>query len=346
MKHFLRAALAVALAAAPTVSVAAQTAAPPAPTAEASAQRDFEAAMAFTARLGEVVNLQTASMKKLLEAKPLMNSLTTPAAIKANGPKVRGIIAEARSGIARSVGMIAALNPPAVRIGTMSLADALSEARQNTAGTLALLDDYDAFVAALMRGDHAAARTMAPKLMRGSFVMMDSMRSTYRSRQAMTPDTSSVHQALGTGTQLYRAMGEAGRGWYNAVVARKGEAAAAQLRSELVATGRELRALSQAGRANMARELAALDTRSKGFTGSEAVAMARLRDGFAQKERFFAMGDDLAALCEKAAPGVTAAQLSGQSSPALLEAMVPLELRFHAAIGAMASTASGQAAAR
>ena len=344
MVHRSRATLFAVLVAA-VQPVAAQTA-PVSVRPAATAPPNFADSMAFVARLGEIVSLQTASVKKLMDAKPLMDSLATQAGIETNGPKLRAVIAEARSGIKRSDAMMSALAPPDVSVGTMSLADMVGEARRNTAQSLVLLDDYDGFVSALMRGDQAAARSLAPKLMSGAFVMMDTMRSTYRNRQAITPATSSVHQAVGVGAQLYRAMGEAGRGWYNAVVARQGAAAATQLRSELQETSRELRALSKTGRANLARELADLDGRSVGFSGSDAAAMARLRSAFAHKEGFFAMADELAALCDKAAPEVSAAALARQPEPALLAAMVPLELRFHKVVATQAQAATAVSSSR
>jgi hypothetical protein len=302
--------------------------------------------MAFVARLGEIVSLQTASVKKLMDAKPLMDSLATQAGIKANGPRLRAVIAEARSGIKRSDAMMSALGTPDVRMGSMSLADMVVEARRNTAQSLVLLDHYEGFVTALMRGDQAAARSLAPKLITGSFLMMDTMRSTYRNRQAIAPATSSIHQAVGIGAQLYRAMGEAGRAWYNAVVARKGEAAATQLRGELQDTARELRVLSRAGRVNLARELAELDRKSVGFTGSDAASMARMRSAFAHKEGFFGIADELASLCDRAAQAVSAAALARQPEPALLSAMVPLELRFHNVIPTQAGAATADPEAR
>jgi hypothetical protein len=178
--------------------------------------------------------------------------------------------------------------------------------------------------------------------MDASFLLIDGSASLYRSRQAAIPQTQSVHQALGIGVQLYRAMSVSGRGWIAAKYGNRPDAAAASMRSSLGAIAREARSASEQGRANLTRELAELDRKTSGlgFQGEEAATLGRIRQALASKEKMFAVGDALADMAEAGAK-VSGAALAAQPSPQLLGQLAPLELRFHGVLAEQAAVATG-----
>ncbi|HEX6377245.1 MAG TPA: hypothetical protein VFZ91_16160 [Allosphingosinicella sp.] len=311
----------------------------------AAATPQVEESLAFVARLGEAVNVQVAGMKKLLDAKPLFESMTTPARVKAAAPKVRALMAEARRSVQQSDAMLAAIvPPPGLRLGSLSPASMIAEVRSQNAKSVALLGDYDAFLVAAERGDRAAVLKAAPRLMEGSFLLVDGNATIYRNRQAAIPSDQSVHQALGIGVQLYRAESAAGRAWLAAKFGGRPDAAASSLGSQLAEVAREARALSAEGRTNLARELSELDrnTAGLGFQGEEAATLARIRQALADKAKLFAIGDELAGLAEAGAR-VGGAALAAQPSPQLLGQLAALELRFHGTLAEQAAMAAGKA---
>jgi hypothetical protein len=318
--------------------------------AHAQAQPRAEApsvdeSLAFMGQLGEVVNVQVAGMKKLLDAKPLLDTMVSPAAVAAAAPRVRALMAEARRTVEQANGMLARIVPPAgLRYGSLTPESMIAEVKSQNSKLLALFADYDAFLVAAERGDRAAALKAAPRLMEASFLLVDGNASLYRNRQAAVPATHSVHQALGIGVQMYRAMGIAGRGWLAARFGTGPDATAASMRPQLEAIAREARAASSAGRANLARELAELDRRTSGlgFRGEEAATLERIRRALANKEKLFAVGDSLAGLAESAGK-TSGAALAAQPSPQLLGELAALELRFQGALAEQAAIATGKA---
>lgn len=303
-----------------------------------------EQSLAFLGQLGEALDVQVAGMKKLLEAKPLFDSMTSPAAVKAAAPRARAAISEARGSVQQADSMFGRIVPPAgLRVGSLTPQSMIAEARGRNAQFISLLADYEAFLAAAERGDHAAARRAAPKLMEASFLLVDGSASLYRNRQAAIPESQSVHQVLGIGVQLYRAMSASGRGWIAAKFGSEPDAAAATMRSNLSGIAREARSASEQGRANLARELAELDRKTSGlgFQGEQAATLARIRQALASKEKLFAVGDTLAGMAEAGAK-VTRGALAAQPAPQLLGQLAPLELRFHSALAEQAAIATGK----
>lgn len=344
MSRFLGAVCAAALLAA----VLPGAALPGAASAEVQPKADLpsvEQSLAFVGQLGEAVNVQVAAMKKLLEAKPLFDSMTSPAAVKGAAPRARVAISEARRSVEQADSMLGRIVAPAgLSVGGLTPQSMIAEARSQNAQSIALLADYETFLGAAERGDHAASRRAAPKLMEASFLLVDGGATVYRNRQAAIPETQSVHQALGIGVQLYRAMSASGRAW---IAAKYGggrpESAAATLRSTLGSVAREARSASERGRANLAREIAELDRRTSGlgFQGEQAATLARIRQALASKEKLFAVGDSLAGMAEAGAK-VTGAALAAQPAPELLGHLAPLELRFHGALAEQAAIAAGK----
>jgi hypothetical protein len=300
--------------------------------------------LAFMGQLGEAVNVQAGGMKKILEAKPLLDTMTSPAAVRAAAPKARAVMEEARRTIRQVDEMLGRIvPPPGLMIGSLKPEAMIGEVREQNARAVALLGDYDAFLLAAERGDRAALVKAAPRLLEGAFLLVDGNISQFRNRQAAFPRDQSVHQALGIGVQLYRAMSISGRGWIAAKFGNRSEAVAASLRADLQSVAREARAASIAGRANLARELAEIDRKTSGlgFKGEEAAMIARFRRALAGKEKVFAVGDDLAALAE-AGSRVTGAALAGQPTPQLMGQLGPLELRFQTVFAEQAAIATGK----
>lgn len=331
------AAAALLLAGIPAPSPA-QTAAPAGPQAPPPVDRS----LAFMGQLGDVLNVQVAGMKKLLDAKPLLDSMTNPAAVKAGAPRMRALMAEAKAMVERADAMTAAIvPPPGLRLGTLDPATMLAEVRGQNSKSIALIDDFEVFLRSAERGDRAAVMKVAPKLMEGAFLLIDGTATMYRNRQAAIPSTMSVHQALEIGIQLYRAQSAAGRAW---VAARLGNVrdSAAQ-RARLAEAAGAARRASSEGRANLAREMGDLDRKIArlDFKGEEAATIDRLRRALAGKEKLFAVGDELAEIAATAA-GVSDSALAAQPAPQLLGRFMPLEMKFQAALAEQAAIATGK----
>lgn len=317
----------------------AQSAAPSGP----QAPPPVDQSLAFIAQLGEVLNVQVAGMKKLLDSKPLIDSMTSPAAVKAGAPRMRALMAEAKAMVERADAMTAAIvPPPGLRLGTLEPAAMLAEVRGQNSRSIALLDDYEVFLRSAERGDRAGLARVAPKLMEGAFLLIDGNATMYRSRQAAIPSTMSVHQALEIGVQLYRAESASGRAWVAARLGNNRDSAA--LRAQLSQASDKARRASSEGRANLAREMGELDRKIAGFRfeGEEAARVERLRRALAGKEKLFALGDQIANTAAAAAQ-VSDAALAAQPGPELLGRFLPLEMKFHAALADQAAIATGKA---
>lgn len=313
--------------------------------AQPAATPQAEEALAFVAQLGEVMRVQVEGMKTLLAAKPLFDRMSTPEGAKAAAPRIRILMEGARATAQQANAMLAKIAPPpGLRLGTLEPATMLAEVRGQNEKVMALIADFDVFLVAAERGDRRAMVRAAPGLMEGSFLIIEGNEAMYRSRQAAIPSTQSLHQGLEIGVQLYRAMSAAGRGWFAAKIGAPA-GAAATLRSQLAQVASRSRAASVEGRAQLAVELADLDRRiaSSGLRGDDASTLARIRRALAGKEKFFEVGEALAAVAEAAQGGITAAGLAAEPSPQLLNRIAPLELRFHSVLAEQASIATGKA---
>lgn len=343
MPKLLRAALAAAcLAAAAPIPAQAQAGAQPAAPTEARDQLDQ--VLAFVGQLGEVMKVQVQGVQKLLNAKPLFDSMATPAGARSAAPRIRLLMDEARAAVRRADAMTATIvPPPGLRLGSLEPSAMLAEVRGQNSKTLALLADFDGFLAAAERGDRTAMTKAAPRLMEGSFLLIDGNAAMYRNRQAAISSTQSVHQALEIGVQLYRGMSAAGRAWLAAKTGGRPDAAASELRTQLAQVAGRASAASRDGRANLARELGDLDRQiaRAGLRGEEAAAVARIRQALAGKEKLFEIGDQVAAAA--AAGGqITGAGLAAQSSPQLLDRLAPLEVHFQRVLAEQAAIATGR----
>ncbi|MEA3008463.1 MAG: hypothetical protein QOJ91_155 [Sphingomonadales bacterium] len=312
----------------------------PATTVHTPTERD--AVLVFVGRLGDALNVQIEGMKKLAEIGPLLQSLATPSAIKANAPKLRALLAEAREAVARSDAMLARIETPNVLIGGITPAQKIAEVRAQSAKGTTLLNDVETFLAAAERDDRQTVRKVIPKVMDGAFVLMDGNATLYRTRQAGFPAAESTHQLLEIGEQLYSMMAEAGRAWLAVKLGGRGEAAAGILRARLTDAASRLRASSRDGKANLARELGEFDRSvARGSPrGEEAAIAARLRRALEGRAALFALGDELADLAQSEA-ATSAASLAAQPDPLLLGRIAAIELRFQQSLIEQGQIASG-----
>ena len=295
-----------------------------------------EAAKAWLAQVGEALAVQAEGMARLGQSAALFEQLKTPEQIKANGPKLRALLAGAAADIRRSDAMLAQVKPVVGALAPeLTFERIRMEVLAQNRKAVTALEHFDTFLLAAEAGDRTKALQLLPKVLESSFLLIEGQALILRNRQAAVPATASVHQALGVSVQLYRAMGTAGASWVRARMGGKSEEAAAGMRSALADVSRETRRLSAAGRANLARELQEIDA-LKG-TGQlkprDAAALANARAIYAEEEKVFALGDELARLGEQHG-AVQAAALAAQEKPALLGALVGLETRLQAVTAA------------
>lgn len=316
------------------VPAGAQVAAPP-------SMAELDAHLAFVGEVGQVSTDQIGTMKQFVDAQPLLDSLATPAGVRANGAKVRAILAQTREGLGAIGRRLEAIRAPATSFAPIKPATMLADLRDQNSKMIALLVDYEALVRAAERGDFAEHARLAPKVSAGAFVLLDSLKLALRNRQSAIAPNRSAYQGLGVGIHLYHAMAAAGRAWHNAHLARKPAVAAEGFRKGISGMADNLRMIGSDGRANIARELAELDRVTKGADAQEARTLARLRLAIAERGKLFDVGDEIAAWAEKA-EGVTAAQLAAETKPALMHQLVPLEIRFQTIATAEAALAAGK----
>jgi hypothetical protein len=315
----------LALALAPQAVAAA---APP-PPAVVRSEAGERAIYAWLGRLGEAMTIQNRGMQKLSGSRALMEQMATPAGAKAAAPRLRALVAEARASVRQADALLASTSLPDLVVGNgLTPASMLAEARAQNAKAIAVLDDYDALLAAFERGDRAAAVKLAPRLMEGSMVLVDGQRLMMRGRQAALPQSQSMHQALELPVQLYRAMAFAGRAWLTARVGGRAEAGAAQLRSETGAAAAALRDAARTGRVHLAAERAPIEAAAGGrMSERDKADYAVIRTGWAVKERLFELEEELAGLLE-AGGSVSPAALAAQATPRLLGDLAAFELRY------------------
>ena len=176
--------------------------------------------------------------------------------------------------------------------------------------------------------------------MSGAFLPIDSNRLLVRNCQALLPITDSTYQALGILGQIYRGMSASSRAWLRSRGGSE-EAEAAQLRTELAALGRDVRALAAKGRENLARDIAevAMASRRKNLPSAEVAELAAMRRIFDEEAKVFALADEVAVLAERHGT-ITAAALADQQAPALLAELTGFETRFQAITAAQAEIAA------
>jgi hypothetical protein len=271
----------------------------------------------------------------------MLDSLATPAGVRANGAKARAILSRARQELGGIESRLQGIAPPASNFAPIKPAAMIADLRDQNRKLVALLADYEALVLAAEKGDAETHQRLAPKVASGAFFLMDGMRLTFRNRQAAIPPNRSAHQGVGVAIELYRAMAASGRAWYNARLARQPDQAAATFKAEIAGMAGKLRAMGREGRANIDRERAELERVANGATAQEAQMIARFRSAIAERGKLFDVGDEIALWAEKN-QSVTAAQLAADTNPRLLDQLVPLELRFQSIAASEAALASGK----
>jgi hypothetical protein len=291
-------------------------------------ERDLTEGGRWLARLAEAIATGSESARELnqgmqaLVAKPL-----TRERISAAVPALRAQIERSREDVRRSnaiLDSLPALSPAVAR--EIEPEKQIRELRAYNVRRTGLLDAFDAFVVAMAKGDSAAAGRALPRILEGSLDMLSQQRLLLRTRQASTPVSESTHQSLGIAGQLYRAMEAIHRA---TIIARsggeaEGTKAAVTLREELRLVAQETRALAEAGRRNVAREIAELDEEGRGSAGAEARTIERIRAVYVMEERVYVLGDRLAAFAD-ASGAITAAQLRALGASSALAPLRPLE---------------------
>jgi hypothetical protein len=245
----------------------------------------------------------------------------------AAAPGLRQLIAKARSGVQRSNEMLAAMPPFPVQ-GALPFApqQLLADARTQNGRFLALLADFETFVAAMGKGDRAAMGRVLPRIGDGALSMMTHQALILRSRQAMMPATDTAHQSIGVTVQLYRAMEVVGR---QMMAAASGGSAGAgnaeRLREQLRPVVSETRALTATGRVNLTRELGEIKrARSAATSDADRRLIDRVTRVTQAEEAVFGLGDRLATTLEQGG-GASGAALSQPALKALYAKLVGIE---------------------
>lgn len=196
---------------------------------EQQVQREAEEAGKWLAQVSAAILVGSEGLSSVApEAKRLFETIGNPQQAKAAAPKLRALTAQGRQNVAKADAMLAAIPPLRNDLATAAGFDPakiVDEARAQNKQVLNLLVTVDDMLIGMETGDAAKMKAAAPKLITGSFLLLDSQTLIYRNRQAALPSNQSVHQTLGIFVQLYRAMGISGRGWYNARLAGGGKEA-------------------------------------------------------------------------------------------------------------------------
>lgn len=299
------------------------------PVDSARLDRAVVEAARWTEQLGVAINAGTESFEELNQRVQLLagTGLTGAKAV-AEAPGLRQMVERNRENVKRSNAMLASLPPFPTGLQTEIPGDQLvADARAQNGRLLELLGHYDAVFAAMATGDVEALNRAMPRMMEGAFTLIGQQRLLFRNRQASVPASNSTHQALGIAVQIYRTMD---------AVARRGLAAGsdgadaaktvAALRDEMRSIANDSRALTAAGRRNLAREIAEL--KSLRQSASNDVASARLAEraqaATALEEKTFEVGDRLASYAELQA-ALTREQLRQSRGSLLLGPITKLE---------------------
>nr|WP_295370644.1 hypothetical protein [uncultured Sphingosinicella sp.] len=313
---------------------------------EQQVQREAEEAGKWLAQVSAAILVGSEGLLSVApEAKRLFETIGNPQQAKAAAPKLRALTAQGRQNVAKADAMLAAIPPLRNDLATAAGFDPakiVDEARAQNKQILNLLVTMDDMLIGMETGDAAKMKAAAPKLITGSFLLLDSQTLIYRNRQAALPSNQSVHQTLGIFVQLYRAMGISGRGWYNARLAGGGKEAA-PLQPHLQGVARQLQALTRAGRLNAARELKELGSVRgairKGSAQERLLAASELVIG--EEEKMFAIADEMASWAERNS-AVTGATLAAQKSPAMVADLTTFEERFMKVTQAQAAILAAQ----
>lgn len=278
--------------------------------------------------LAEAISVGSESARALNQSmQALVAQPLTRERIAAATPTMRAQIERARGDVRKSNAMLDALpslSPAVAR--EMQPDQHIRDVRAHNERLLGFLDASDAFVIAMGKGDSPGMERSLPRMLEGSFDMLNQQRLLIRARQASAPETDSSYQSLGVAGQLYRAMEAVLRG---SVAVRlgseaEGTKAAAAAQEELRLVARDTRALAVAGRRNLAREMAEIDAERRAGKAAETGMMDRIRSAYAEEERVFALADRLAALTD-ADGAITAAQLRAVGAASAMAPLRPLE---------------------
>jgi hypothetical protein len=277
----------------------------------------------WSEQLGTALTVATEGFEELNQSvQALTAGGMTREKIVAAEPGLRRLIERNRENVRRSNMMLDALPPYPSGMPTEIPGEQLvAEARGQNGRLLELIDHYDSVIVAMAKGDTAGLNRALPRMVEGIFALLDQQRLLFRNRQASVAATSSSHQSM---------IAVARQG----IAARDGDdagaaAAAAALAKELRLVASASRALTAAGRSNLKRELAELESlrRRSPNDGAEARLAERAIAATALEEKSFEIGDRLAAFADSNA-ALTAAQLRQTGGRQLLAPLSQLESDF------------------
>lgn len=291
------------------------------PDETARLENELNEGAVWAERLGEALVVGAEGFRDLNKNfQGLVGTPLTPDRAAAAAPGLRAGIERSRADVRRSNAMLEAL--PALRpelAAEMSAGQLVADARAHNGRMIVLLDSFDAFIVAMGKGDMPAMERALPRMLEGSLTLLGQQRLLIRNRMAGVPRDESSYQALGVAAQIYRAMESVFR---HSIIVRTGSAdeadrAAAAVGEELRLVAKDTKALAAAGRRNLERELAEIDSARNGADATEARIAERVRPMMAAEEKTFALADRLVAFAEANA-AITPARLrtTGEASAA------------------------------
>jgi hypothetical protein len=302
------------------------------PVDSAKLDRAMVEAGRWTEQLGAAINAGTESFEELNQrVQRLAGTGLTGAKAVAEAPGLRQLVERNRENVRRSNAMLASLPPPPAALPTEIPGDRLvADARAQNGRLLELLGHYDAVFAAMASGDDEAVKRAMPRMMEGAFTLIGQQNLLFRNRQASVPVSNSTHQALGIAVQIYRTMeAVARRGMASRSDGAEAAKTVAALGQEMRSIARDSRALTAAGRRNLAREIAELESlrRSASKDAAKARLAERARASTALEEKTFEIGDRLASYAEAQA-ALTREQLRQPAASTILGPITKLESEY------------------
>ncbi|HEY0084622.1 MAG TPA: hypothetical protein VGB65_01805 [Allosphingosinicella sp.] len=266
-----------------------------------------------------------------------------PAQALAKLPELRAATAKWREALAVSEARLSRIQPleqGATPVPAAQVNQVLTDARELVSAMQQLAADTDQLTLALERGDVAAVRELAPKLVRGGFLQIRQQVTIYRGRQAMLPPTRSAHQMAAVTIRMYEAMSVAAESWFAASAGQQRGAAATQRANFLEIAGLLEKEVAF-GRRNLAREkatFASLKTQVK--DGGSRALIAAAEPMAKLSADAFLIGDELVAWLRSRAD-TSQDVLAKQQHPELFAELVQFEQRY-VSVMAQAAAAMGQ----
>lgn len=286
--------------------------------------------------LGKVdaaINVGTEAVNELMQQlKPKLEAMRTRQQAEALAPEARRQLASGRESLARSAAMLNALKrapaPAILNAEGLTPQQIIADVEAQNVQFQGLLNAMDQMFASISAENQVQTKAAALKLMRGSFTVIDSRVLLIRNRQALFKPSDSNYQTLGVKRQLYVIMASIARAWITDTTS--GPRKPGQAEGELRGAAAELRRLTEAGRTNLAREIAEVDTERRLVSLSQADqnVIERSRQVMLLDRQVFEIGDQLAPWTEQVAKAISGRNLKGQPVSDLLSQLTTVEGRL------------------